>query len=218
MFIPEQIGMRLNKMLVIGITGGVGAGKSLCLQILKEHCNCKITLADDVGNKVKEPGEKCYFQIVDLLGEDILLEDKSINKLKMAEKIFADPKLLTKVNEIIHPAVEEYILNDIFRERNLGSIDVYFLEAALLIEAGYVPYLDELWYIYTKESVRIKRLKESRSYSDEKIMQIMKQQLSEEEFRNHADFVLDNSYDFESTYKQLADKCRHLGIWIDKEL
>ena len=205
-------------MLVIGITGGVGAGKSLCLQTLKKHCNCKITLADDVGNKVKEPGEKCYFQIVDLLGEDILLEDKSINKLKMAEKIFTDPKLLTKVNEIIHPAVEEYILNDISRERNLGSIDVYFLEAALLIEAGYVPYLDELWYIYTKESVRIKRLKESRSYSDEKIMQIMKQQLSEEEFRNHADFVLDNSYDFESTYKQLADKCRHLGIWIDKEL
>ncbi len=202
-------------MLVIGITGGVGAGKSLCLQTLQEHCNCKITLADDVGNKVKEPGQKCYYEIVDLLGEDILMEDKSINRLKMAEKIFSDQDLLTKVNEIIHPAVEEYILNDISTERNLGRIEVYFLEAALLIEAGYVPYLDELWYIYTKESVRIKRLKESRSYSDEKIMQIMKQQLSEEEFRAHANFVLDNSYDFDTTFHQLAEKCRHLGIWMD---
>ena len=202
-------------MLVIGITGGVGAGKSLCLQTLKEHCNCKITLADDVGNKVKEPGEKCYFQIVDLLGEDILLEDKSINKLKMAEKIFTDPKLLTKINEIIHPAVEEYILNDISRERNLGSIDVYFLEAALLIEAGYVPYLDELWYIYTKESVRIKRLKESRSYSDEKIEQIMSKQLSEEEFKKHATFVLDNSHDFDTTFAQIKNQCEFLGIWKD---
>ena len=81
--------------------------------------------------------------------------------------------LLNKVNEIIHPAVEEYILNDIANERKAGNIDVFFLEAALLIEAGYVPYLDELWYIYTEKSVRIKRLKESRAYSDEKIEQIM---------------------------------------------
>ena len=205
-------------MLIVGITGGVGAGKSSILQALKEHCNCKIVLADDVGNLVKEPGQKCYSPIVDLLGEEILRDDKRIDKIKMAQRIFADQMLLDKVNEIIHPAVEEYILNDIANERKDGNIDVFFLEAALLIEAGYVPYLDELWYIYTKESVRIKRLKESRSYSDEKIMQIMKQQLSEEEFRNHADFVIDNSYDFESTYKQLADKCRHLGIWIDKEL
>ena len=117
-------------MLVVGITGGVGAGKSSVLQALKEHCKAKITLADDVGNKVKEPGQKCYLQIVDLLGEDVLMSDKSINKVKMAEKIFSNNELLEKVNEIIHPAVEEYILQDIEKQRNLGEIDVYFLEAA----------------------------------------------------------------------------------------
>ena len=83
-------------MLIIGITGGVGAGKSSVLQALKEHCNCKIVLADDVGNWVKEPGEKCYDQIVDLLGEEILQEDKTINKLKMAERIFSNACLLDK--------------------------------------------------------------------------------------------------------------------------
>ena len=203
-------------MKIIGITGGVGAGKSSVLQALKEHCNCKIVLADDVGNWVKEPGQKCYDQIVDLLGEEILQEDKTINKLKMAERIFSNACLLDKVNEIIHPAVEEYILNDIAKERETGKIDVYFLEAALLIEAGYVPYLDELWYIYTEKSVRIKRLKESRAYSDEKIEQIMCKQLSEEEFRKYADFVLDNSSEFESTFTQIENQCKYLGIWKDK--
>ena len=202
-------------MLVIGITGGVGAGKSMCLQTLKEHCNCKILLADDVGNMVKEPGQKCYSQIVDLLGEDILQDNKSIDKIKMAERIFADNHLLHSVNEIIHPAVEEYILNDIEKERKNGQIDVFFLEAALLIEAGYVPYLDELWYIYTEKSVRIKRLKESRSYSDEKIEQIMNKQLSDEEFRKYADFVLDNSHDFENTFAQIKDKCECMELWRD---
>ena len=202
-------------MLVIGITGGVGCGKTFCLQTLKNHCKCKITLADDVGNKVKEPGQNCYYQIIDLLGEDILLEDKSIDKLKMAERIFSDRQLLEKVNNIIHPAVEDYILNDIKMEKKSGNIEVYFLEAALLIEAGYVPHLDELWYIYSEENVRIKRLKESRAYSDEKIKQIMSKQLSEEEFRSYADCVVDNSDSLESTFEQIREQCKRLNIWID---
>ena len=207
--------MSQNKMLVIGITGGVGCGKSFCLQTLKKYCNCKITLADDVGNKVKEVGQKCYDQIVDLLGKEILSEDKSIDKLKMTTIIFSNQKLLDEVNKIIHPAVEEYILNDIEKERKLKNIDVYFLEAALLIEAGYVPYLDELWYIYSEEHVRIKRLKESRAYSDEKIRQIMSKQLSEEEFRSYANCVIDNSSNFEFTFEQIKEQCKRLNIWME---
>ena len=160
-------------MLVIGITGGVGAGKSSILKALEEHCNCKIVLADDVGNKVKEPGQKCYLQVVELLGKDILNDDLTINRMKMATKIFADAKILEQVNEIIHPAVEEYILQEIENERKKQEIDVFFLEAALLIEAGYTRYLDALWYIFSEKSVRIERLKASRGYSDEKIRQIM---------------------------------------------
>ena len=99
-------------MLVIGITGGVGAGKSSVLKTLEEHCDCKIVLADDVGNKVKEPGQKCYESIVRLLGKEILNEDLTINKVKMAEKIFANTHVLDAVNKLIHPAVEEYILKE----------------------------------------------------------------------------------------------------------
>ncbi len=203
-------------MLVIGITGGVGAGKSSVLKALEEHCNCKIVLADDVGNKVKEPGQACYFQIVDLLGKDILSEDSTINKVKMAERIFSDEDILRQVNNIIHPAVEEYILNDIRTEQKKKKIDVFFLEAALLIEAGYVPYLDELWYIFSEKDVRINRLIESRGYSDEKIRQIMEKQLSDVEFRKYADVVLDNSKDFEDTFQQIRKECLRLNVWNDE--
>lgn len=202
-------------MLVIGITGGVGAGKSSVLKALEEHCNCRLVLADDVGNKVKEPGEKCYLQIVKLLGTDILEEDLTINKGKMAAKIFADPEILEQVNAVIHPAVEEYILQEIENEKKKQKADVFFLEAALLIEAGYTGYLDELWYIYSEKNVRINRLKESRGYSEEKINQIMEQQLSDEEFRKFANVILDNSSDFEKTFIQIKTECMRLGIWVE---
>ena len=200
-------------MLVIGLTGGVGAGKSSVIKALEEHCNCKIVLADDVGNKVKEPGQPCYLKIVDLLGTDILKDDSTIDRVRMAEKIFADAKILEKVNHIIHPAVEEYISTSIQAEREKKEIDIFFLEAALLIESGYIPYLDELWYIFSEKDVRIKRLKESRGYSDEKIEQIMTKQLSDEEFRKYADVVLDNSHEFQKTLEQIKTECSRLKIW-----
>ena len=131
----------------------------------------------------------------------------------MATKIFADAKILEQVNEIIHPAVEEYILQEIENERKKQEIDVFFLEAALLIEAGYTRYLDALWYIFSEKSVRIERLKASRGYSDEKIRQIMEQQMSDEEFRKYADVTLDNSNEFEKTFLQIQTECVRLGIW-----
>ena len=200
-------------MLVIGITGGVGSGKSRVLEYLRQHCNCKIVLADDVGNKVKEPGQKCYEQIVELLGKSVLNEDETINRGKMAEMIFAQKEVLNKINKIIHPAVEEYILAEIENERRKGIVDVFFLEAALLIEAGYLQHLDELWYIYTNKEVRKVRLKSSRQYSDEKIEQIMKSQLTEEEFRKYANVIFDNSCEFDTTAVAIEKECIRLGMW-----
>jgi len=203
-------------MLVIGITGGVGAGKSSVLQYIGQRCKCRIVLADEVGNRVKLPGEICYNRLVELMGSDILDEKGYIDKLRMAEAIFSDKDLLTKVNAIIHPAVKDYILSAIREEKEAGNVDFFFVEAALLIESGYGEHVDELWYIYASEEVRRKRLKESRAYSDEKISAIMRGQLEEEEFRRACSVVIDNSGNQDETKKQI-DKALGDRLWKVQE-
>lgn len=199
-------------MQIIGITGGIGAGKSQVLQYIKEHYNCRIILADDVGNEVKLPGKICYNELVELLGDDILDEKGFIQKEKMASKIFSDQELLTKVNGIIHPAVQDYILEEIAKEKKAGSCDFFFLEAALLIECGYASHVDEMWYVYADEEVRRQRLRNNRHYSDDKITNIMKGQLGEEEFRKHCHVIIDNSSDLKETEKQI-DKILGDKLW-----
>lgn len=198
-------------MKVIGITGGVGAGKSAILSYIEKKYNCRIIFADEVAHKVKEPGQVCYRKLILLLSEEILQPDGKIDKAKMASKIFASDELLEKVNEIIHPAVQDYILEMITLERKENKLDFLFIEAALLIEAGYLDIVEELWYIYADEDVRRARLKSSRHYSDEKIDAIMEQQLSEEEFRKHCKVVIDNSKTLESAYEQID---RKLGDYL----
>ena len=99
-------------MKFIGITGGVGAGKSFVLSCLQEECNCRTILADDVGNEVNMPGQPCFERIVNLLGPEVLTADGQIDRQKMAAMIFSDEQLLKEVNEIIHPAVYEYIMKE----------------------------------------------------------------------------------------------------------
>lgn len=193
-------------MRIIGITGGVGAGKSQILSYIKNSCHCGIILADEVAHKVKEPGQPCYEGLIRLLGEEILLPDGQIDKKVMAEKIFGDDRILKQVNELIHPAVKVYILSEIEKSRREGVLDFLFIEAALLIEEGYGSIVDELWYIYAKEEVRRKRLKDSRAYSEEKITGILKKQLSEEEYRKHCSVVIDNSGSLQETYEQIDRK------------
>ncbi|MDD3415163.1 MAG: dephospho-CoA kinase [Lachnospiraceae bacterium] len=197
-------------MKIIGITGGVGAGKSQILKYIKEHCNCKIVFADEVGNLVKEPGMICYQPLIELLGDKILNPDGTINKNRMAECIFSNPDTLDTVNGIIHPAVKEYIVNDIEDEKVQGKISIYFIEAALLIEDGYDKICDELWYIFAREEIRKQRLILSRGYSEEKIAQIIKMQRSEEEFRRYCKVVIDNSGEIEKSYEQIKAKLEEL--------
>ena len=193
-------------MKVIGITGGVGSGKSLILKYIKEHYNCEIIMADDLAKDLCKKGELCYKPLVKLLGKDVLGADGEIDKSVMAQKIFSDDNLRTGVNNIIHPGVKKFILKRIAYLRRKKTGDFLFIEAALLIEDGYKDIVDELWYIYTDEAVRRNRLKESRGYSDEKIDNIMASQLSEEEFRLNSDFEIDNSGDSEVSFSKIRER------------
>lgn len=186
-------------MQVIGITGGVGAGKTQVLDIINEITNCRIIRADELAKKLECRGNVCYEPIIELLGRDILDEEEQIIPKKMAAKIFENQDLLEKVNEIIHPAVKQKILDYIDDETERGEIDYFFIEAALLIEDGYDLICDELWYVYASEMTRRIRLKESRGYSDEKIDSIMASQLDEATFRRYCTNVIDNDGNLDKT-------------------
>ncbi len=192
-------------MKVIGITGGVGAGKSEVLNLIDGMCTCTIVTADKLARSLEVKGEVCYEPLVKLLGKSVLADDMEIDPKKMAEMIFADgaEELLKDVNAIVHPAVKTRILSLIEEERRKGMIDYFFIEAALLIEDGYDRIVDELWYVYADENVRRKRLKNSRGYSDKKISDIMESQSSEDTFRKYCTVVIDNSGSLEETAKQL---------------
>ena len=202
-------------MRLIGVTGGVGAGKSSILAYIQKHYKCRIYLADEVAHLVKEKGENCYYRLVELLGIEVLdSESGQIDKKKMAVMIFRDDELLEKVNDIVHPEVRIYLENRIAEAKKDPEIELMFIEAALLIEAGYKDMVDEMWYIYADEAVRRKRLRESRGYSEEKISQIMEAQLSEEEFRKGCDFVIDNSGSLRKSYKQIKNKLEAF-TWLE---
>ncbi len=193
-------------MRFIGITGGIGAGKSEILQYIQQHYKCEIYLADEVAHLVKASGTECFAQLVALLGQDIVAADGEIDKGIMASKIFADAEVLAKVNAIIHPAVQQFILDRVEEARKKKDVELFFVEAALLIEAGYSDLVDELWYIYANEDIRRKRLQTARGYSEEKIDSILRSQLSEEEYRKHCDFVIDNSGTLMDSFKQIDKK------------
>lgn len=195
-------------MKVIGITGGVGSGKTALLNYIRENYNCEVIFADEAAHRVEEPGQKCYEKLVDLLTPCILNSDGTIDRKKMAEAIFKNEGLLEEVNRIVHPAVKQYILEEIATQKKLQQLDFLFIEAALLIEDGYLNIVDELWYIYANEEVRRVRLKDSRNYSDEKINAIMEAQLSEQEFRNACSVVIDNSGSLEDSFQQIDRKVR----------
>ena len=197
-------------MHFIGITGGVGAGKSEILAYIRKKYRCEIYLADEVAHLVKQPGTQAYQELLGLLGGDIVDQNRQIDRQVMADRIFGHAELLEKVNGIIHPAVKKFLLERLEEARAAGRVDLFFVEAALLIEGGYLNLVDEMWYVYADETVRRDRLAGSRGYSGDKISQIMARQLSEEKFRECCDFVIDNSGSFQDSCSQVDRRLQNL--------
>lgn len=192
-------------MRFIGITGGVGAGKSAILDYLAGKPKVKVMLADDIAHELMKPDTECYNKLRELFDSSVFYADGQINNIRMAEAIFNDSSLRDKLNAIVHPAVKEYVIKQYRIEKESGCLEWLILEAALLIEEHYDEICDELWYIYTSEENRRLRLKESRGYSDEKIDNIFASQLSEAEYRSACQKCIDNNGTVEHTYMQIEE-------------
>ncbi len=196
-------------MKTIGITGGVGAGKSTVLSYLEEKYHAFVLQADLVGHKVMEPGERCYEPVVALFGKNVLKEDKTIDRRKVSDVVFSHEELLQELEHIIHPAVKEYILEQLSEKEKKGQ-SLCVVEAALLLEENYQAFCDQVWYIHTDKEIRMERLAMSRGYNREKAQSIIDSQASEEYFRSHADYIIENNGDLKRTYKQIIEGIERL--------
>ena len=193
-------------MKFIGLTGGVGAGKTTVLKAMKRMYRVRILIADEIAHEQMEPGTQCYKRLYEVFGSyDIWREDGSINRPKMAELLFSDEEKRQTLNEVVHPAVKEYILGEVEKERQKGYYEYVILEAALLIEDHYDAVCDELWYVYASEQTRKKRLMADRGYSEQKVEQIFAAQLPDETYRKYCRVVIDNDRDEQYVLKQIKE-------------
>ena len=193
-------------MKFIGITGGVGAGKSAILDFIREHYRAKVVLADDLAKELMEPGTVCHKKLLEAFCSDGVFDEAGVmDREKMAALLFTKPRKRQEMNAIVHPAVKEEILRQVAEEREKGELSYFFLEAALLIEEHYDAICDELWYIYTSEEKRRQRLEQNRGYSPERIERMMASQLPEQVFFEHCAVVIDNNGTPEEAIRQVTE-------------
>ena len=194
-------------MVTIGITGGVGAGKSTVLDFLEERYQAYVMKADEIGHLVMEPGQACYEPVTALFGKQVIKEDKTIDRRQVSDVVFSHPEMLEKLNQIIHPAVKQYIREQLMLKKQQGQ-KVCVVEAALLLEDHYQEFCDTIWYIHTDEEIRIQRLMENRGYTREKSVSIIASQAPEAFFRANADYVVVNNGNFAQTRQQIEEGIR----------
>lgn len=195
-------------MKVIGITGGVGSGKSEVLSILERDFNCGIIRTDDVARDLCEPGGICLEKIIENFGTGILTEDGHLNRPAMAEIVFNDPDKLSILNACTHPYVYEWVRNQVKIWKEEGKLSMIAVEAALPASFKEMGVIESLWYVYVKQEIRRERLRASRGYSDEKMDAMFAAQLSDEVFYEYCDVVIDNNADIENIKNQLNTLCK----------
>ncbi|MDA0263740.1 MAG: dephospho-CoA kinase [Chloroflexi bacterium] len=180
-------------MLVIGLTGSIGTGKSEAARHL-EALGASIISADQVGHEAYTPNTEAWEQVVAAFGDGILQEDGEIDRRKLGAIVFSDPSQLEKLNEIMHPRMARMVSDKIEVLRGQG-VDVVVLEAALLFEAGWDSLVEEVWVTDSPEEAVIQRLQERNGLSEEEARKRISSQMGRDERLGRSDFVIDNSGD-----------------------
>lgn len=177
---------------MIGLTGGIGSGKSLVATILRDKYGALLLNSDAIAKSQMEPGGASYEAVVNYFGKEIISEDGNIDRNKLSKIIFQDKDKRLKVNELTHPKVLEEIQQEIKIARDEGVVPYLVVETALMLEAGYDFICDEVWYVYAPEEDRKERLRKNRNYSEEKINSILENQSKDEAFRAKFNKIIEN--------------------------
>ena len=194
-------------MLVIGLTGSIGTGKSEAARQL-EILGASIISADQVGHEAYTPNTEAWEQVVAAFGDDILQDDKDIDRRKLGAIVFSDPSQLEKLNAIMHPRMARMVSDKIEVLCGQG-VKVVVVEAALLFEAGWDTLVEEVWVTDTSEDIVVGRLKDRNGLSEEEAKKRINSQMDRAERIERSDFVIDNSSDMaglEIAIKELWDR------------
>lgn len=193
-------------MKVIGLTGGVGAGKSLILNILKKEYGAEVIKADEVSHELMEPGNAAYLAVREVFGNAFFKEDGKLDRQLMAARIFQDENARKTINEIIHPLVWKTIRDKISASHSALIV----VEFAIMGEKTENDY-DEMWYVRASEQNRIHRLAENRGYTKERTENIIASQVSESEYLERCDRVIENNGSIEELKSRLAEILKDRG-------
>lgn len=195
-------------MLTIGITGGIGSGKSTAARILEEY-GARIILADEVAWGVIQPDMPAYRQIVDHFGPGILDEARRIDRKKLGEIVFNNSQELLLLNSITHARVAEKIkdLLDGFRRE---QVKLAVVEAIVPIGHGFLDAVDTVWVVLASEAVRVERIIKRNNFSPEEALRRIRSQMSDEKYKSVADKMIYNN----GTVSELRVKIREL---LDEE-
>ena len=188
--------MKQNRTFtILGITGGAGSGKTTVVKKIKELVPAVFLHCDVIAHELMEPGGASYAALLEEFGEEILETPRGmspISRTKLAKVAMATEQTRQRLNELTHPLVRKAVEEELARLAKEKFEGVVIIEAALLIEAGYKEICDNLWYVHAPLNDRIRRMKEGRGYSEEKIANILAGQLTEEQFLAQADAVIEN--------------------------
>ena len=191
-------------MKVIGLTGGIGSGKSTVSQFLRE-LGAVLIDADQVGHEAYQPNTETWREVVAAFGEQVLTPDGEIDRKKLGGIVFSSPESLARLNLIMHPRMYEMMKAQIEEYRQRG-VDVVVLEAAILLEAGWTPLVDEVWVTVAPESTVVERTRERTGLPEEQILARIRSQMSSEERAKRADVVINN----DGTQDELKAKVKEL--------
>jgi dephospho-CoA kinase len=178
-------------MLTIGVTGGIGSGKTTVTKILAE-LGAPIIDADKVGHAVYEPGGPAYPDMIAAFGEGILAPDRTIDRKRLGPIVFADPNALRQLNAIMHPKMFARMREMVAAMRAAGEGKPIVIEAAVLIEANWQPLFDEIWLVEASQEQVVRRVELERGLKREQTEARIRAQLSNDERRKHATAVIAN--------------------------
>jgi len=197
-------------MKTIGLTGGIGAGKSTVSQILAE-LGAFVIDADKVGHEIYLPGKEAWRQVTAAFGGDILAPDQTIDRKKLGAIVFSGDEARRKLNAIVHPLMFQDIRRRIEEKRAEGFTKPIVVEAAILIEANWLPLVDEVWVVVTNKNAVVERVATQRGMAAKDTEARIASQLSDAERLKHAQVVITNDGSREELEKRIREAWSRVG-------